>query len=233
MLLFLYNYLNMKAKINQVSLVIATYNEEESIAYVLDELSTYDFHEIIIVDNASTDRTVEILSNYKVKVINQSKKGWGNAVIEGFNLAKGDYITYMDGDGSYNPTGIIKMLEITDKYDFLCCSRYKFNNKSEDDTLFRAFGNKIFTYICNKFLKLKLSDSLFFYPLIKKEDYQNINPKSQNFGLCIEMPLLLARNNLTYTDVLSLERKRYAGKSKVNAISDGFTILLEVLRMYR
>ena len=41
----------MKAKINQVSLVIATYNEEESIAYVLDELSTYDFHEIIIVDN--------------------------------------------------------------------------------------------------------------------------------------------------------------------------------------
>ena len=46
MLLFLYNYLNMKAKINQVSLVIATYNEEESIAYVLDELSTYDYHEI-------------------------------------------------------------------------------------------------------------------------------------------------------------------------------------------
>ena len=99
--------------------------------------------------------------------------------------------------------------------------------------MFRAFGNKIFTYICNKFLKLKLSDSLFFYPLIKKEDYQNINPKSQNFGLCIEMPLLLARNNLTYTDVLSLERKRYAGKSKVNAIFDGFTILIEVLRMYR
>ena len=81
----------------------------------------------------SDERSLNFLNTicsqyYKVKVINQSKKGWGNAVIEGFNVAKGDYITYMDGDGSYNPTGIIKMLEITDKYDFLCCSRYKFNN---------------------------------------------------------------------------------------------------------
>jgi len=187
---------------------------------------------IIVVDNYSTDKTLEILSKYKVKTINQSGKGWGNAVTDGFNLAKGKYISYMDGDGSYNPEGIVEMLKEINDYDFVCCSRYKFNNKSVDDTLFRAFGNKIFTFICDRFLGLKLSDSLFFYPLIRKKDYKEIVPESNNFGLCIEIPLLLARNNLTYIDVLSLERKRYGGKTKVNAISDGFKILLEIFRMY-
>ena len=222
----------MKASLNDVSLVIATFNEEESICYVLDEIKSYGFYEVIIVDNASTDKTINKASNYDVKIITQSGKGWGSAVIEGFNLAKGKYITYMDGDGSYNPQGIIDMLEKINEYNFVCCSRYKFNNKSEDDTWFRAIGNQVFTFICKKFLKLNLSDSLFFYPLIKKSDYKNIKPLSRNFGICIEIPLLLARNNLSYIDVLSLERKRYAGKSKVNAISDGFKILIEIFKMY-
>ncbi len=222
----------MNVKLSNVSLIIATYNEEESIAYVLDEISNYHFFEIIIVDNSSTDKTVNIAKNYNVKIISQSGKGWGSAVVEGFTAAKGEYVTYMDGDGSYNPKGILEMVEKIDEYDFVCCSRYKFNNKSEDDTLFRAIGNKIFTYICNKFLNLKISDSLFFYPLIRKTDFDKIKPLSTNFGICVEIPLLLARNNLSYTDILSLERKRYAGKTKVNAISDGFKILIEILKMY-
>ena len=52
-----------------VSLIIATYNEEESLGYVLDELSDFDIGEIIIVDKDSTDRTKEIAENYAVKFV--------------------------------------------------------------------------------------------------------------------------------------------------------------------
>ena len=137
----------------------------------------------------------------------------------------------MDGDGSYNPKSILEMYKLKDEYDFVCGSRYKFNNQSEDDTFIRAIGNKLFTLITKNFLGLNLTDSLFFYPLIRNKDFKQINPTSTNFGLCIELPLLLAKKNLKYTDLLSLERKRIGGESKVNAFSDGFKILLEIFRM--
>jgi len=217
--------------LKNVSLVIATFNEEESIEYVLNELENYNFFEIIVVDNNSTDLTLEIVKKYNTKILVQNQPGWGYAVKQGFEYASGEFITYMDADGSYNPNSIVEMYELTNQYNFICGSRYKFNNHSEDDTLIRALGNSIFTFICNKLLNLNLSDSLFFYPMIRKNDYKLISPKSNNFGLCIEIPYLLAKNNLAYTDILSLERKRYAGKTKVNTFRDGFKILIEIFRM--
>lgn len=221
----------MHSGLNDVSLVIATFNEEESLDFVLNEIKDFNFLEIIIVDNNSSDKTSEIAKKYNTKFIIQNQKGWGAAVIEGFQEAKGKYITYIDGDGSYNPKSILEMYELRDEYDFVCGSRYKFNNQSEDDTFIRAIGNKLFTLITKYFLKLNLSDSLFFFPLIKNKDFKQINPKSTNFGLCIEMPLLLAKKNLNYTDILSLERKRVGGESKVNALRDGLKILFEIFRM--
>lgn len=219
--------------LTNTSLVIATYNEKESIAYVLDELKDYNFHEIIIVDKASTDGTLEILNNYPVTVLQQENEGWGSAVIQGFNKASGEFITYMDGDGSYNPRAIIEMNALSRDYDFLCGSRYKHKNTSEDDTFFRAIGNKLFTLLTIHVLKLKITDSLFFYPYMKNSDYSKIKPISKYFGICIEIPLLLARQGLTYDDVLSLERKRYGGITKVRAISDGLKILFEVLKFIK
>ena len=221
----------MDIKLNEVTLVIATFNEEESIEFVLNEIKNYDFHEILLIDNNSKDRTVEIAKKYKVKVLYQKNKGWGSAVKEAFSQAKGNYITYMDGDGSYNPNAIIEMLKIIDRYDFVCASRYKFNNISEDDTYIRSLGNKFFTFITKYLMNLNISDSLFFYPLIRREDYNKIKPSSNNFGLCVEVPYLLSKNNLTYTDILSLERKRIGGKTKVNAFKDGFKILFEMIKM--
>ena len=62
--------------LKDVSLVIATFNEEESIKYVLDELRQYELGEIIIVDGNSSDNTKEIVEEYGIKFITQSKKGW-------------------------------------------------------------------------------------------------------------------------------------------------------------
>ena len=222
----------MNSELNKVSLIIATYNEEDSLGFVLKEISDYEFFEVIIVDNNSNDKTIEIAEKFNTKVIVQEQSGWGSAVIQAFNEAEGEYITYMDGDGSYNPTGILDMLKLINDYDFVCCSRYKYNNTSDDDTFIRAIGNKIFTFITRKLLQLDLTDSLFFYPLIRKKDYIKIQPKSTNFGICIEIPFLLSQQDLKYTDILSLERERFAGKTKVNAFIDGIKILFELIKMY-
>ena len=60
-----------------VSLIIATYNEEESLGYVLNEIKDFNIGEIIIIDKNSTDNTKNIAEKYSVKFITQSREGWG------------------------------------------------------------------------------------------------------------------------------------------------------------
>jgi len=217
--------------LKDVSLVIATYNEEECINYVLDELQQFDLGEIIIVDGNSTDNTKAIAETYEVKFTSQNKKGWGNAVREGIDLTTLPYVTYMDGDGSYNPKSLIEMRNLIDSNDAVFCSRYKGGAKSPDDTPIRALGNKIFTLIVKVLFGPKISDSLFFYPMFKKTILNDFNLDSDDFTLCLELPVKVHQKGLKYVEILSEERERYAGITKVNALKDGFKILLGILAL--
>ena len=219
--------------LKDVSLVIATYNEEECIKYVLDELKQFDLGEIIIVDGNSTDNTKAIAETYDIKFITQSKNGWGNAVKEGIALTTLPFVTYMDGDGSYNPKALIEMRNLIDSNDAVFCSRYKDGAKSPDDTPIRALGNKIFTLIVKSLFGPKISDSLFFYPMFKKTILNKLNLDSDDFTLCLELPVKVHQMGLKYEEILSEERERYAGVTKVNALTDGFKILLGIFSLRR
>jgi glycosyltransferase involved in cell wall biosynthesis len=217
--------------LSDVSLIIATYNEGSSLDYVLSEIESYDFKEVIIVDGHSVDNTVEIAKKHGAKVFLQTTEGWGAAVLEGFQNAKGKYLTYMDGDGSYRPTSIIEMKNNINKYDVVFGSRYKGGAKSPDDTFIRSLGNSLFTYIVRKVFQIDITDSLFFFPFIKKIDFDKIEPKSKDFTICIEIPVLLKNLGLNYLDLLSTERKRYAGVTKVHAFIDGTKILYGIVKL--
>ena len=221
----------MVSELNKVSLIIATYNEEDSLGFVLNEISNYDFFEIIIVDNNSQDKTIDIANKFNTKVITQEKSGWGSAVVQAFNIAEGEYITYMDGDGSYNPKALLEMRNLMNSNDAVFCSRYKDGAKSPDDTPVRALGNKIFTLIVKVLFGPKISDSLFFYPMFKKNILNHINLDSDDFTLCLEMPVKVHQKDLKYVEILSEERERYAGVTKVNALIDGFKILIGILAL--
>ena len=123
------------------------------------------------------------------------------------------------------------MRNLIDSNDAVFCSRYKDGAKSPDDTLVRAFGNKIFTFIVKVLFGPKISDSLFFYPMFKKTILNDINLDSDDFTLCLEMPVKVHQKGLKYVEILSEERERYAGVTKVNALTDGFKILIGILAL--
>ena len=226
--------MNIKeAELNDVSLIIATYNEEESIGYVLDEIKDLNIGEIIIIDKSSTDNTKNIVESYDVKFITQTKDSWGGAVKEAISQSSKEYITYMDGDGSYNPKALHEMKSLIKDFDVVFCSRYKDGAKSPDDTLIRALGNKFFTALVRLRFKCNISDSLFFYPMFKKDILNFIELQSNDFTLCLELPVKVHQKELRYTEILSEERERYAGKTKVNALIDGLKILRGIFSIKR
>lgn len=139
----------------------------------------------------------------------------------------------MDGDGSYNPKALHEMRSLIDNYDAVFCSRYKDGAKSPDDTPIRALGNKIFTKLVKLLFGPKITDSLFFYPMFKKNILENLDLDSDDFTLCLELPVKVHANGLKYIEILSEERERYAGVTKVNALTDGFKILLGILSLWK
>ena len=213
----------LNVNLSDVSLIIATYNEEESIGYVLSELENLNIGEVIVVDKNSEDNTEQIAKKYGVVFVSQQSEGWGGAVKDAIDISKMKYITYMDGDGSYNPNALLKMRTLVQNNDAVFCSRYKGGVKSPDDTFIRALGNKIFTNLVRYRFGCDITDSLFFYPMFKREILKIVNLNSNDFTLCLELPVKVHQNKLKYTEILSEERERYAGKTKVNAFIDGLS----------
>ena len=139
----------------------------------------------------------------------------------------------MDGDGSYNPKALHEMKRLIKDLDAVFCSRYKDGAKSPDDTFIRALGNKFFTGLVRFRFGCNITDSLFFYPMFKKDILNFIELKSNDFTLCLELPVKVHQKELRYTEILSEERERYAGKTKVNALIDGLRILRGIFSIKR
>ena len=90
----------------RISVVIPCHNEEAGIRAVIERMPRPLVDEIVVVNNASTDRTEEVALELGAKVVREEKKGYGNAYKAGLAAASGDIIVTMDGDGTYPPDAI-------------------------------------------------------------------------------------------------------------------------------
>ncbi len=219
---------------NQIEILIPTYNEEGNISLVVKELKKEGFFNITVLDANSEDKTVEIARNNGCKIILDDKNisGFGGSIINGLNNLDNEYFCIFDGDNSFNPKDISLMIDKMDKgAEFVFGTRYLGGAKSEDDTIVTKIGNAFFTLLVNLLFNIKTTDILFFYVLGKKNNVQKLNLKRQDFTICAEF-LIKAYTNFNCEEVLSVERKRLFGHSKVNRIIDGFKILTNILSLY-
>ena len=124
------------------------------------------------------------------------------------------------------------MKKIEEGYDFVFGSRYMKNSGSEDDTIITYIGNKIFTLLGNIFFNLKISDILYTFVIGKTDNAQKLNLISNDFSFCVELPIKAKRQNNKLISTPSFERKRIAGKKKVNAFKDGSMILIKMIKLF-
>ena len=113
-----------------ISIVIPLYNEENSIKALLESFPNHYRYEIIIVDDGSTDKSIQKIKevdNLDIEVIQHDRNlGYGAAIKSGFDHAKGDIIVTMDSDGQHDPKEIPNLVKplISNKADLIVGSRY-------------------------------------------------------------------------------------------------------------
>ena len=216
------------------TIIVLTKNEVDSIEFTIDELKKNNFDNILVVDAHSTDGTIDFIKKKNINYITQKKKGYGAAILEGIESVNTSYVSIIDADGSYNTNDIPKMLEIlkTENLDFVLGSRYKNNSKSEDDTLIRSIGNKLFTLILRVVFRVPITDALFHFPVCKTDCYKKLELKFFDFSICPELPIKIKQKNFKFKEFLSLERPRVGGVSKVNAFIDGIKISYSLFKLF-
>lgn len=215
-----------------LTLIIPAKAEADSLPKVLEEIKEYDCSVIVVMESSDIE-TINAAKNYNIKIVYQTSKGYGDALIEGINNAKTDYLCIFNADGSFDPKYLKHMLYTCENnFDFVFASRYLSKGGSDDDTILTKLGNFIFTKIGNIFFSIKISDILYTFLLGKTESFKKLNLKSKDFSLCVEMPIKAQRLGMNFIDIPSYERKRIAGIKKVNEFKDGFKILIYMIKSF-
>ena len=223
--------------------MIRSYNEEEMIASVIREIPRsipgVDTVEVLVINDGSTDRTVEEARRAGADTIISFKKNKGLA--PGFRagletaLAMGaDIIVNTDADGQYDGTEIPKLIRpiLDNKADFVLGSRTK--GTIEEMPLQKTIGNRMATWVTRQVSGLPVSDGQSGFRAFTRDAAMRLNVMS-DYTYVQETLIQAANLGLVYTEVPILFRKRTGGSSRL--ISNIFNYAkragLTILRSYR
>nr|MDO8046139.1 glycosyltransferase family 2 protein [Candidatus Baldrarchaeota archaeon] len=219
-----------------ISVVIPAYNEEKTIGEVLSKtISVMESvgrpYEIIVVDDGSTDRTLEIASTYKVTVLSNGRnKGKGYALRKGFQHAKGDVIVTIDSDGAHDPKDIPEMLKpIFNGADVVSGSRFLGASKDFTSSLNRL-GNFLINFIIMVLTRKRITDSQTGFRAIKKEILEKLCLESIGYEIETELTIKTLKNGFIIQEKPIACKKRRYHNSKLRVLYDGIKILKTILK---
>ena len=176
-----------------IDIIIPAYNEEKSILHVINDIPKDWVRDIIVCNNASTDKTAEVAKAHGATVVNQPLKGYGNACLAGMayvaaKTVKPDIIVFLDGDYSDHPEELpLVVAPITEGVaDMVIGSRATGNRESGSMTPQQVFGNWLATFLIRLFFGFRFTD-LGPFRAIRYDKLLDINMIDKNFGWTVEM----------------------------------------------
>jgi glycosyltransferase involved in cell wall biosynthesis len=212
----------------EISVVIPCLDEERAIAEVVawgweGIERTGRSGEVIVVDNGSTDRSVELAKNAGARVVHEPRPGYGSAYLRGLAEARGEYIFMADGDGTYDLRDMKPFLEQLDSgKEFVLGSR--FQGRIHEGAMpwkHRWIGNPILTWILNVFFGVKVSDAHCGLRAIRRSTVARLDLHATGMEFASEMILKAAKRNIPVGEV-PIDYYPRTGESKLNTWRDGW-----------
>lgn len=210
----------------KLSIVIPCYNEEKYIENLLHELlKEVNPHEIIVIDDFSSDNSIEKITSVKdqkIKIIKNNKNmGKGFCITEGFKNVSGDVILVQDADPEYSPKDINFLISpfFEADADFVIGTRFQTKYKRKIGYFYHTVFNRFITFLVNLRSNTNFSDIECGYKAFRKELLNEFNLRENNFGIEIELIRKISKlKKKMYEVPVSYEMRTYEQGKKIGML---------------
>jgi len=224
----------------KLSIIIPVYNEIVTIKTIIDKVKKSNVGtcqiEIIVIDDASTDGTKEILNTISDQVdkiiFNPTNRGKGYSVRKGIESSSGDIILIQDADLEYDPADYMNLIApVTDgKADVVFGSRFMGGQERRVMYFWHTVANQCLTLLSNMMTNLNLTDMETCYKVFKKNVLNKITLKEDRFGFEPEITAKVAKLKIRIYEVgISYSGRTYAEGKKIG-LKDAFSALRCIFR---
>ncbi len=223
----------------KISIIIPCFNEINTIEKIIDKIiqQNLEDHEIIIIDDYSTDGTRKILED-KIQekvtkiIYNEKNFGKGFSIKTGINIASGDIILIQDADLEYDPSDYKKLLKPFKEgfADVVYGSRFIGSDEKRVMYFWHMVGNKILTLLSNMFTNLNLTDMEVCYKVFKADVIKKINLEENRFGFEPEITAKISKKKLRIYEIGVKYFGRTYSEGKKIGWKDGFSALRCIIK---
>lgn len=218
-----------------ISVIIPAFNEGEAIGNIVNQINKVmdqldSDHEIIVIDDGSTDNTAENARATGAKVIQHPYNiGNGAAVKTGIRHARGSILITIDGDGQHDPNDILKLVNRIGPYDMVVGSRNSESHTSAHRDVANMVFNSLATYISGR----KIEDLTSGFRAVKTHiarQFLYLLPNKFSYPSTITLSVVRAGYSLGY-EPIKFARRSGKSKSKIKPLQDGLRFLMIILKI--
>jgi len=220
---------------SDVTILIPTLNEEGGIGEVIEGFKRLGYGNILVIDGNSKDRTRQIAEEKGAVVITQSGRGKGQAVAEAFKIIDTEVVVMVDGDGTYDPKDVTKLLQPIERgiAEHVIGNRLV-NFEDGAFTMLNLLGNRIFNAVFRFMYGVEVHDLLTGYRAFTKDLYKSAELEKHGFEVETELTVETIAKGFRLAEVPVSYYKR-KGKANLHPIKDGWRIgktILELMVRY-
>lgn len=220
---------------DDVCILIPALNEGETIERLVREFKSMGYPDVLVIDGHSTDETVKKARDAGARVVVQSGKGKGQAVSQAFHMITGKYVVMIDGDGTYLPGEVEKLLEpvISGHADHVIGNRFA-NYQKGAFTGLNLLGNRILNKIFGFAYGIWLEDILSGYRAFNNNAIGQIELKMTGFEVETEITVECVKKEMKIVEVPITYLARAGGATtKLRPIRDGLKIASTIYLLAR
>lgn len=218
----------------KISIVLPAKNESAAIGQTLAQIQQLQLaHEIIVVNDGSTDQTKQVAESAGAKVVSHPySKGNGAAIKTGARTATGDIIVFMDADGQHDPQDIPRLIEKIERgYDLVVGARQKGSQASVGRGIANTLYNNLATYMTEK----KVEDLTSGFRAVRADKFREflyLLPNGFSYPTTSTMAFFRAGYSVAYVPIHAAKR---IGKSHIQPLKDGvrfFIIIFKIATLF-